>query len=250
MAKSKRPRSRSIKPGPGKINELIILKKKKTKKPPATYAERAEWLRKKAGQPIAGKKKSRFTAKEKAKITLLFKGKKKKDKEGREYHEGGLYQWRDSHRTTIKNDKQRAALKAQKIKIVGDQAYIPRRQKGEHVRVNNDGSRTRYVGRFKQKTYPLTIDQIREMLDDPEGAVDWLEELAGPGNTYRLEYTNGFGGKEETIHDLLNGMAGSRGFQQAGVLEKIVGVMVETRLIRRDKKTKAKGKKGGKGRRS
>lgn len=252
MSRSKRPRTRSIRNAPkkiNKVNKIIILKKKKTKKAPANYSDRAEWLRKKAGQDLGFKNKKKFTPAQKAKITRLFKGEKHINEDtGQEYHAGGLYQWRDAHRSTIKSPKQRAALERQHVKIVGDVAYIPRRQKGEKVTINSDGSRTRYIGAFKQKTYPLTIEQIRDMLDDPESAAEWLEALAGPGNTYRLEYTNGFGGQEETIHDLLNAMQGSKGFKQAGVLEKIVGVMVETRILQRGKKTKAKGKKGAKGR--
>ena len=231
-----------------KINKIIVLKKKKRKKAPETYAERAEWLRKKAGQRVAGRKKSRFTPQEKAKITLLFKGKKKKTDDGKIVHVGGLYQWRDAHRATIKSDRQRAALERQHIKIEGDQAFIPRRQRGEKVRINSDGSRTRYIGEFKLKTYPLTMEQLREMLDDPARAAVWLAELAGPGNVYRLEYVNGFGGPEETILDLLRSMIDSLGLRQSGVLEKIVGIMVETRVLQHGKKKAGKKKTRAKNR--
>lgn len=239
---------------PKKINVIIIKKKKKAKPAPKTYAERAEWLRNKAGQTVAGKRKVRFTPQDKRAITLLFAGKKKiitvtrkiggKTKKIKQtIHSGGLYQWRDSHNLTITSDKQRAALVRQKIKISQDTAFIPRRQKSERVRINNDGSRTRYIGQFRQKTYPLTIAQIGEMMDDPENAAVWLEQLVGHGNTFRLEFVNGFGGQEETLHDLLNSMTGSKGFLQAGVLEKIIGIMVETRVKHVKKKRRKKSRK-------
>ncbi|OGC95038.1 MAG: hypothetical protein A2W25_01405 [candidate division Zixibacteria bacterium RBG_16_53_22] len=230
-----------------KINKIIILKKKKRKNPPKTYAERVEWLRKKAGQKIAGKKKSHFTPQEKAAITRLFKGTKKKTEDGKIVHVGGLYRWRNAHRMTIKSDKQRAVFERQNIKIAGNQVFISRRQRGEKVRINADGSRTRYIGVFKQKTYPLTMEQLREMLDDPDSAEIWLEELLGPGSPYRLEYGNGFGGPEETIRDLLRGMAHYKSTGHPGA-DNIVGIMVETRVLQHGKKKAGKKKTSAKSR--
>lgn len=232
--------------------KIIILKKKKKKKTPKTYAERAEWLRNKAGQSLGFKNKKNFTATQKQKITRLFSGIKKTIKKKRKragipeeidhtIHVGGLYQWRDAHVITIKTNKQRKALEHQNIKIAGDKAFIPRRQKSESVRINNDGSRTRYIGEFKQKTYPLSIEQLTDILENEE-AIDWLEELIGPGEKYRIEYSNGFGSEAETLPDLIRMMIGSKGLQQAGVLQKITGIMVTTRIRRKKRNGKAKKK--------
>lgn len=233
--------------------DIKITPPKKTQKP-QTYAEKAEFLRHKmhvSNAIIGTRNKQKFTPQQKKRITQLFDGKKvvspeikRKLADGQylierkkfTYHTGGLWQYRDAHKITIKNELQREKL--DRYKVVGDMAYIPKKQKNDRLRVLKDGTTVRRSGEMEFRSIPLTRQDIIDIMDDPVGWAERQDEKY-PGVEWRIEYGSSYSNRYDNA-ELLAHYISNMNQQARDHITSLSIIQTKKRKRKHGKKTKTR----------